>query len=220
MRFPLVTTKGQAEKLSSQRSCGPCSACCVLPRIPDLRKLGYVPCDKLSQNQAENGCCSIYADRPGVCRDYQCLWRAGMIDGNEQRRPDNLELMFSLETVGGRIAIEGWELWEGAFRDHPGRGVIDALAERTPLYLRYYGVPCSLGYQGPSSLLRGAVLSRNPGEDPPALARWLEDAMATLGLAHPGTPDVEETLESLRRGEAIYPQYDRRGRLLRLPPAP
>jgi hypothetical protein len=30
--------------------------------------------------------CSIYADRPGACRQYTCLWRDGLFD--EEDRPD------------------------------------------------------------------------------------------------------------------------------------
>lgn len=52
------------------RSCGTCTLCCRLPDIDLFDKPANVWC---SHCVAEKGC-SIYADRPSVCRDFLCLW--------------------------------------------------------------------------------------------------------------------------------------------------
>ena len=55
-----------------KRTCGPCTVCCVVPKIdtPELRKKARVPCRHLTQSG-----CGIYAGRPAVCREFLCGWR-------------------------------------------------------------------------------------------------------------------------------------------------
>lgn len=205
-------TKRTAE-LEASRSCGECCACCVLPRVPDLDKPGYRPCEHLSQ--CKDGSCGIYQDRPGVCRDFLCLWRTGLVEGDERRRPDKLGLMFGIDTVGGRPYIEAWELWEGAARDYPGRGAVDWVAARTKLLVRFYGVPCSIQYptfMGQNTLELGGRLSRMARDDPKALAKWLEEELLA---DHMEVPD-EAALKDFylyKHGEATQAWFDRGGRL-------
>ncbi len=196
MRFPLTTIQADANRVAQARSCGPCTACCVLPRISADKetvkagigpKLGYEPCVKL----CENGC-SVYEDRPNVCRNYTCLWRDGVVAGDERRRPDNLGVMFTLDVFGSRgLVIEAWELWEGGIREHPGRGVVNAIAQHAPMTLRFYGVPCSVRYTGPGVLDLGRELSRMMQRDPRAVGEWVEDKLADGSLVAPTgvTPD-------------------------------
>jgi hypothetical protein len=55
------------------RECGTCTACCrVQPiRTPELRKTSHVLCQHCRETEG----CRIYAQRPQVCRDYDCGWR-------------------------------------------------------------------------------------------------------------------------------------------------
>lgn len=55
------------------RNCDECTVCCTSLRIeePELMKKADVPCPHLS---CERGC-SIYNERPGVCRTWYCGWR-------------------------------------------------------------------------------------------------------------------------------------------------
>lgn len=66
------------------RSCGTCTLCCRLPDIDLLDKPANVWCRHCV---AEKGC-SIYADRPSVCRDFLCLWMtdAGLAEAWEPSR--------------------------------------------------------------------------------------------------------------------------------------
>ena len=52
------------------RSCGTCTLCCRLPDIDLFDKPANVWCRHCVAGKG----CSIYADRPSVCRDFLCLW--------------------------------------------------------------------------------------------------------------------------------------------------
>jgi len=52
------------------KNCGTCVMCCKVLDIDEFKK----PAGVLCQNCASGGGCSIYATRPQVCRDYECLW--------------------------------------------------------------------------------------------------------------------------------------------------
>lgn len=57
------------------RSCGTCTLCCRLPDIDFFDK----PANQFCVHCLESQGCSIYSDRPSLCRDFLCLWRT---DGN------------------------------------------------------------------------------------------------------------------------------------------
>ncbi len=213
MKTPLDLVERSAEATAATRSCGGCSACCVLPRIAveeffPQGKAGYTPCEHLCGDG-----CGVYEQRPDVCRGYICLWRAGMIVGDERRRPDKLGLMFTLDMVGDRVAVEAWELWDGAASDHPGRGVLDAVGERYRLMVRFYGVPCSINYDvGNGECFElGRQLSLMSKTDPAALVRWCEGMMDKGWLR--SKPEqvkiVQMDLDPMRRGEPVARHYRR-----------
>lgn len=56
------------------RACGECVACCtgVFEFEEEGHKVAGKPCEFLT----ENGC-SIYKNRPKVCREFNCAWRVG-----------------------------------------------------------------------------------------------------------------------------------------------
>jgi len=72
------------------RACGECTACCISLRIDEteLKKSADVKCSFLSVN----GGCSIYEDRPSVCRTWYCGWRK-FPEVDESMRPDKCGLM-------------------------------------------------------------------------------------------------------------------------------
>jgi hypothetical protein len=51
------------------KSCGACMMCCIVLEIDELKK----PAGPACRNCAFPGC-SIYPDRPQVCRDFECEW--------------------------------------------------------------------------------------------------------------------------------------------------
>jgi hypothetical protein len=58
----------------SNRSCGACVACCVVPpiRSADFFKTSGTVC----VNCLATGGCAIYPARPQACRDFMCGWRS------------------------------------------------------------------------------------------------------------------------------------------------
>ena len=52
------------------KACGPCTMCCSALEIAELKK----PAGPLCVNCRLAGGCAIYADRPQVCRDFECEW--------------------------------------------------------------------------------------------------------------------------------------------------
>jgi len=70
------------------RSCGECSACCFTLEVKAIKKRPFSLCGSLS----ESGGCSIYPDRPDVCRTFTCAWLSGEV-GTESQRPDMIGLV-------------------------------------------------------------------------------------------------------------------------------
>lgn len=58
------------EPTKPPRSCGTCSLCCKVLAIRELDKPTGVWCPNVRKGSG----CGIYADRPSVCRDSDCLW--------------------------------------------------------------------------------------------------------------------------------------------------
>ena len=67
------------------KACGKCSFCCKVLEIAELAKSAGKLCEHCLN--AGSGGCGIYADRPQVCRDYECLWK-GDRDMSPRLRPD------------------------------------------------------------------------------------------------------------------------------------
>ena len=71
MRTPSLPVAG--------RSCGTCTLCCRLPEINLFDKPANARCTHCIDGKG----CSIYAERPSVCRDFLCLWMTGEELGEE-----------------------------------------------------------------------------------------------------------------------------------------
>lgn len=67
------------------KSCGACSMCCKILEIEEIAK----PAGPFCPNCLSGGGCGVYAARPEVCRDFECLWKndRGM---SPQMRPDRV----------------------------------------------------------------------------------------------------------------------------------
>ncbi|MGL6043519.1 MAG: YkgJ family cysteine cluster protein [Sandaracinobacteroides sp.] len=78
------------------RTCGTCTACCVFLQIESggIEKPAGVACRHLTECSG----CAIYADRPQVCRSYNCLWRS--VDAlPEDWRPDRSGILMQLDDL-------------------------------------------------------------------------------------------------------------------------
>jgi len=77
--------------VSFDKKCGDCSACCVLPEVPELKKPCNVSCSYLLG--VSGGGCSIYESRPTSCREFRCQWLVNE-SAQDDMRPDRCGVMF------------------------------------------------------------------------------------------------------------------------------
>lgn len=56
--------------MDMERTCGKCSLCCKLNKVADLDKPTGIWCTHCAIGSG----CTIYADRPQSCREYNCLY--------------------------------------------------------------------------------------------------------------------------------------------------
>ena len=59
----------------NKRKCGTCNLCCKLPSIKDF-KSEYEWCKNCDVGVG----CKIYKKRPKLCKDFYCLYQAGITD--------------------------------------------------------------------------------------------------------------------------------------------
>jgi hypothetical protein len=124
----------------ANKSCGPCQACCVAPKIdtPELRKKAGTPCLHLVQKG-----CGIYDNRPPVCRSFLCGWR--LMPGMDMSwRPDLsgvmlIELPASQIPKPYRTAGPGWIFvvtdGEKAINARLGKFIAGLVARGVAVYL-------------------------------------------------------------------------------------
>jgi hypothetical protein len=119
------------------RSCGECRACCVVlgfeagPDEASFAKPAGEPCRHLCPMG-----CSIYSDRPPVCRRFRCAWL-------QERslpaalRPDRCGVMFAMNdsVLGPGFAVYAYELTPGAADRRPVTRLIERVAEEAPVIL-------------------------------------------------------------------------------------
>jgi len=159
--------------LVPDRTCGECTACCteLAITLDGMRKLPGTPCEHC----IATGGCAIYATRPGVCRDYHCLWRS-IPQLPEAWRPDRAGFMFDFEPLGpafpGKFGVKA--ILIGApelLQSDEVVGVLAGFVENgTTLFLSIPGPP---GMTGAQSLVNDALL-------PPIRARDLAATKAAL----------------------------------------
>lgn len=99
--------KAEWTKITAERKCGSCYACCVWLGIVELQKHTAQACKHLSGTLSDDGTkrCSIYADRPTACSRYQCLWVEGY--GPDWLQPSNSGILLTpyASQMGSNFAI-------------------------------------------------------------------------------------------------------------------
>lgn len=127
-RYPLVATTAEIQ----ERSCGGCTACCEAVAVHEIHKPMWTRC----QHQCESGC-GIYESRPEPCQTYQCLWRGGVLKG-EESRPDKLGLILDLRAEGEVNVLSAWEMWEGAADQPKVMEMLKELGKSMVIIVRRY----------------------------------------------------------------------------------
>ena len=103
-----------ATNATPKRSCGECSLCCTVLRVDELAKLGGTPCRHLS---SEGHGCGIHAQRPNICRAYECLWLRGKLRDDD--RPDKLGAVIDIARTGQSLRLAIREATPGAYDRSP-----------------------------------------------------------------------------------------------------
>lgn len=85
---------GRIAVAASDRTCGTCNACCIVPEIRSLNKPELQACGHLCRTG-----CATYQDRPPVCVAFHCAWLSGAIS-DSALRPDK---------CGVLVSLKGWD---------------------------------------------------------------------------------------------------------------
>jgi hypothetical protein len=98
---------------AEDKSCGGCGVCCKLPEIRELNKPVHTTCVNYVVGQG----CSIYAVRPGSCREFECNWLNDPELG-EAWRPDRAGFLLYYRP-GPRLVVETDLARPDSWRDEP-----------------------------------------------------------------------------------------------------
>jgi len=120
-----------------QRSCGECRACCITLGFQAREgeaafdKPHGTPCRHLVQIG-----CEIYAERPPVCRRFECGWLQAT-NLPDALRPDRCGVLFCTngDLHGEGLAVYAYELRPGALETRLPAWLIGELAEETTVVL-------------------------------------------------------------------------------------
>jgi len=82
------------------RACGTCMMCCKVPAIEEFAKPPGVWCKHAASGKG----CSIYADRPGSCRAFYCLWMQDARFGPEWK-PEKAKFVVYLQHNGVNLQV-------------------------------------------------------------------------------------------------------------------
>ena len=132
---------------ASARSCGSCTACCIVMSVNEIGKGMYETCEHLC-----GGGCGIYASRPGSCRTFECQWLRGVleVDGviDTEMRPDACGVIFHYqpESAFGEV-FTACEVEPGASGNGHAKSIIEGLQEK---FLVMIVTSSSDGENGPS----------------------------------------------------------------------
>lgn len=146
--MPMSTSNKWPVHNKNKRSCGSCSMCCKVLGIPELDK----PADKWCQHcDPGNDGCTIYEDRPPVCRTFECIW---LQDGKniapvfkDSDRPDKIGIVFSAASGGAIRKSTGKEVTViiGSLRYH-GVFNYESRAYEIVAVMLSKGIPVVIGY--------------------------------------------------------------------------
>jgi len=112
---PLTRPIVQGGVLETTRDCGTCKECCGgwlwgeahgIPFFPNH------PCHYLDPTPGRCGGCTIYEDRPPICRDFQCLWLQDLQMPGWMKPEFSKVIMYqrTYEDIEGDVHEPGWSI--------------------------------------------------------------------------------------------------------------
>jgi hypothetical protein len=106
---PTQPTSAKSSADTAVKSCGSCTECCRIVAVPELYKNAGTPCPQCNVGSG----CTIYAERPQSCRDFDCGWLSADYMGPELR-PDRCHVVLLLpdrDTILACCDAEVPEAW-------------------------------------------------------------------------------------------------------------
>jgi hypothetical protein len=101
----------------SARTCGDCTLCCKVMAIEELAKPAGSWCPHCKPRRG----CLVYADRPGECRTFSCMWLVNeLLD--ESWKPNRSKLVLTTSDDGIEIRCDPG--YPDAWRKEPFRSEI------------------------------------------------------------------------------------------------
>ena len=133
----------QRRKVTPERSCGSCRACCVVLGFEAAEgesaftKPPSTPCRHLVQIG-----CGIYADRPPVCRRFECAW-IGAPNLPDELRPDLCGVLFCTndDPRGEGYVVFAYEMRLGAVDQPLPQWLIEQVSAEMPVFIVRPGEP-------------------------------------------------------------------------------
>jgi hypothetical protein len=120
----------------ADRSCGSCTLCCKLLRVPEIDKPAGAWCGLCRRDGNGSGGrgCGDYAGRPPSCRNFECFW---LIDGGfpEELRPDRCGIVIAFNEDPDSVVLHVDPDRPDALLDEPAAGLV-------PILLRHYRQVC------------------------------------------------------------------------------
>jgi hypothetical protein len=114
----------------AERSCGNCTLCCKLLRVPELAKPAGEWCSACRRGQG----CGGYARRPPSCRNFECFW---LLDDGfpDELRPDRCGVVIAFNDDPDSVVLHVDPARPGALAEEPAAALV-------PVLLRHYRQVC------------------------------------------------------------------------------
>jgi hypothetical protein len=111
--------------MTTQRTCGSCGLCCKLVAVEELGKPAHQWCEHFAPGKG----CGIYADRPGECRTFRCLWLMRPQLG-EEWRPNRSRMVLYFSHDGTHLIANVDPAHPGVWRHSPYYETLHGWAKR------------------------------------------------------------------------------------------
>lgn len=109
------TTHDAYNPIPVLRECGTCKECCNGWLYGEAHGISFFPnhpCHYLDTTESRCGGCTIYSERPAICRDFKCMWLT-----SQQiplwMKPDKSKVIVyerAYEDVDGTYKEPGWKI--------------------------------------------------------------------------------------------------------------